>query len=118
MQHEQVVTGACTTPTSRPTADEGSRAAGSFDYLRHPVRLTSQEKSTAVTRVRWLEQKLFDGDGHVRRQVSREEALHQRHSGDRCRRSELWVDADPASTRQAKQCAIMRADVEYTGASW
>ncbi len=74
MQHEQVLTGVRTPPASWAPAGEGSRAAGSFDYLRHPVRLTSQEKTTAVTTVRWLEQRLFDGDGHVRRQVSREQA--------------------------------------------
>jgi hypothetical protein len=74
MQHDQVVTGIRTTPTLSAPAGERSGAAGAFDYLRHPVRLTGQEKTTAVTRVRWLEQRLFDGDGHVRRQVSREQA--------------------------------------------
>jgi hypothetical protein len=94
MQHEQVVTGACTTPTSRPTADEGSRAAGSFDYLRHPVRLTSQEKTTAVTRVRWLEQKLFDGDGHVRRQVKRAQAGAIVAELNRLRATLGWLEID------------------------
>jgi hypothetical protein len=94
MQHEQVMTGACTTPASPATAGEESPAASSFAYLRHPVRLTSQEKTTAVTRVRWLEQQLFDGDGHVRRQVGRQQAQAIVAELNRLRATLGWLEID------------------------
>jgi hypothetical protein len=94
MQHEQVVTGVCTTPTSWAPAGEGGRAAGSLDYLRHPVRLTGPQKTTAVTRVRWLEQRLFDGEGHVRRQVSREQAQAIVDELNQLRSTLGWLEID------------------------
>jgi hypothetical protein len=45
-------------------------AAGSLEALCHPSRLSTQEKTAAVARVRWLEHELFV-DGHVRRRVSK-----------------------------------------------
>jgi hypothetical protein len=71
-------------------------AAPSFEYLRHPARLTSQEKTAAVARVRWLEQQLFDGDGHVRRRVSRDQAQAIVDELNRLRATLGWLEVDLA----------------------
>jgi hypothetical protein len=81
MKHENVVT---------------SLAAPSFDYLRQPVRLTNQEKTAAVARVRWLEQQLFDGDGQVRRRVSRAQAQTIVDELNELRATLGWLEVDLA----------------------
>jgi hypothetical protein len=87
--------------TSLVPAGEGSgsvslAAAPSCDYLRHPVRLTNREKTAAVTRVRWLEQQLFDGDGQVRRRVSREHAQAIVDDLNQLRATLGWLEVDLA----------------------
>jgi hypothetical protein len=81
MKHENVV---------------ASLAAPSFEHLRHPVRLTSQEKTAAVARVRWLEQRLFDGDGQVRRRVSRDQAQTIVDELNELRAALGWLEVDLA----------------------
>jgi hypothetical protein len=72
-----------------------SLPAPSFD-LRHPVRLSKHEKTAAVTKVRWLEQQLFDGDGQVRRHVSREQAHAIVDELNRLRATLGWLEVDLA----------------------
>ncbi len=67
--------------------------APSFD-LRRPVRLSTQEKTAAVTRVRWLEQRLFDADGQVRRLVSREQAQAIVDELNRLRATLGWLEVN------------------------
>ena len=73
-----------------------SLAVPSSEYLRHPARLTSQEKTAAVARVRWLEQQLFDGDGQVRRRVSRDQAQTIVDELNELRATLGWLEVDLA----------------------
>ena len=73
-----------------------SLAVPSFEYLRHPVRLTDKEKTAAVARVRWLEQQLFDGDGQVRRRVSRDRAQMIVDGLNELRATLGWLEVDLA----------------------
>jgi hypothetical protein len=81
MKHENAVT---------------SLAVPSFDDLSYPVRLTNQQKTAAVTRVRWLEQQLFDADGQVRRRVSRDQGQTIVDELNELRATLGWLEVDLA----------------------
>jgi hypothetical protein len=67
--------------------------AGSIDYLQHPRPLTGQEKTAAVTRVRWLEHQLFE-DGQVRRRITRETAQAIVDELNELRTALGWLEID------------------------
>jgi hypothetical protein len=94
MKHQQLVMSDCTAQGSWATAGEGNVAAPSWAYLRHPVALSQREKTAAVARVRWLEHELFDGDGHVRRRVSREHATAIVDELNQLRATLGWLEID------------------------
>jgi hypothetical protein len=73
-----------------------SPPAPPLDHLRHPAPLSNQEKTAAVTRVRWLEQQLFDGDGQVRRRVSQEQAQAIVGELNQLRATLGWLEVDLA----------------------
>jgi hypothetical protein len=87
MKHEQVLTSALSTHGSWAPAGEP---------LRSTISLTSQQKTAAVTRVRWLERELFDSDGQVRRRVSCERAQAIVDELNRLRVSLGWLEVDLA----------------------
>lgn len=92
MTHNQVASWA--------PAGEGNFSADreplSFEHLGHATRLTSQQKTAAVTRVRWLERELFDADGQVRRRVTCERAQAIVDELNRLRVSLGWLEVDLA----------------------
>jgi hypothetical protein len=74
MKQEEIVMSASPATLSPSLAAQTDTAPdGSVDYQHQPRPLTGQEKTAAVTRVRWLEHQLFE-DGQVRRRVTRETA--------------------------------------------
>jgi hypothetical protein len=80
-------------PAGQRTSSVSLAAA---EYLRLPVRLTNQEKTAAVTRVRWLEHQLFDADGQVRRRVRREQAQAIVDELNQLRATLGWLEVDLA----------------------
>jgi hypothetical protein len=63
------------------------------DFLRHPAPLTSEEKTAAIARVRWLERDLFQ-DGQVRRRISRDTAEAVVAELNQLRASLGWLEVD------------------------
>jgi hypothetical protein len=74
-------------------AQTDTHPAGSIDYLYHPGPLTGQEKTAAVTRVRWLEHQLFE-DGQVRRRITRETAQAIVDELNQLRAALGWLEID------------------------
>jgi hypothetical protein len=68
-------------------------AAGSIESLCHPSRLSKQEKTAAVARVRWLEHELLE-DGHVRRRVTQETAQAIVNELNELRGALGWLEID------------------------
>jgi hypothetical protein len=69
-----------------------SRSPGRVS-LCEPVRLTSQEKTAAIARVRWLEREVFE-DGQVRRRVSRHTAEVAVEEINQLRAALGWLEID------------------------
>ena len=76
-----------TTTTTHHTA----AGSDSFDFGRH---LSLAEKLALVNQVSILEGRLFDGQGHIRRGVSRDSAVEQLGEINIVRHDLGWLDLD------------------------
>ena len=65
----------------------------SVSYLRHPPILAPKDKTAAITKVRCLEHRLFDGD-RICRQLSREAAEAVIGELNQLRTSLGWLEVD------------------------